>query len=73
MSDMHECFRTLNDHLSAHNVKLAFGMQITADMDMKLRLLVGTEKINTAIRKPGPHVVASHCPFCGAKLEGGAA
>lgn len=72
MSDMHECLRAVNEHLSAHNVKLAFGLQIT-DMGMKLRLLIGTEKINTAIRKPVPNVMASHCPFCGEKLEGGAA
>ena len=69
----HECFKKFDSALAAHNGKLAFALQVTGGLGLRSRLLIATEKLNKARRQPVPHVVASYCPFCGVKLEGGAA
>lgn len=73
MSESHPCFGEFNKELAKHNLKLSMGIQITQGLGLKSRLLVATEKIDKSKRKPGPSVMASFCPFCGIKLEGGAA
>lgn len=69
----HECFKKFDDHLAAHNGRLAMGLQVTEKMGLNARLLIATEKIDKAKRKPVPSVMATFCPFCGVNLEGGAA
>lgn len=73
MNQSHTCFDQLNQHLKPHNGRLAMGIQITETMGLQGRLLIATEKIDKTKRKPVPSVMASFCPFCGVKLEGGAA
>jgi len=74
MSTKHPCFEMFNQHLAPHNSQLAMGIQITETMGLKARLLIATEKIDKTRRsKTAPSVMANFCPFCGEKLEGGAA
>ena len=73
MSSKHSCFKQFDEKLAEHNGRLAMGVQVTKDLGLKARLLIATEKIDKAKRKPIPVVMASYCPFCGEKLEGGAA
>lgn len=68
----HECFKKFNEALIQQNGRLAMALQVTETMGLRERLLVATEKIDKTKRKPVPMVTASFCPFCGAKLEGGA-
>lgn len=69
---MCDCATRMNAHLAKFNGRLATGLQITPSMDLKSRLLVGTEKIDPKKRKPVPSVMASFCPFCGEKAMGDA-
>lgn len=71
----HECFKRFDEVLANHNGRLAFSLQVTDGLGLRGRLLIATEKLNKAIRKPVPNVVATHCPFCGVHLdsEGGEA
>ena len=69
----HACFKKFDDHLREHNGRLAVGLQVTEGRGLRARLLIATEKIDKAKRKPVPSVMATFCPFCGEKLEGGAA
>jgi hypothetical protein len=69
----HDCFNKFDEHLHAHNGRLAMGLQVTEKMGLRARLLIATEKIDKSKRKTVPSVMASFCPFCGVKLEGGAA
>lgn len=69
----HACFKQFDDHLKEHNGRLSMGLQVTEGLGLQARLLIATEKIDRAKRKPVPSVMASFCPFCGVKLEGGAA
>ena len=59
--------KQVNENLAAHNGKLETAFQVTNDMGIKMRLLVATEKVDKAKRKPVPAVTASFCPFCGEK------
>lgn len=69
----HACFKKFDDHLKEHNGRLSMGLQVTEGLGLQARLLIATEKIDRAKRKPVPSVMASFCPFCGVTLEGGAA
>lgn len=71
MSTRHACFERFDQKLVEHNGRLAMGLQVTEGLGLKARLLIATEKIDKAKRKPVPSVMASYCPFCGVKLEGG--
>ena len=64
-----DCMKLVNEKLATHNGRLATGFQMTADMGIKMRLLLATEKIDKHKRKPVPSVTAPYCPFCGAKAE----
>ena len=64
-----DCMKLVNEKLAAHNGRLATGFQLTADMGIRKRLLLATEKIDKNKRKPVPSVTASYCPFCGVKAE----
>ena len=68
----HDCFEKFDAKLAEHNGRLAIGLQVTKTMGLKARLLIATEKIDKSKRGPVPSVMASYCPFCGVKLEGGA-
>jgi len=64
-----DCMKQVNEKLASHNGRLATGFQMTADMGIKMRLLLATEKLDKKKRKPVPTVTASYCPFCGTKAE----
>ena len=64
-----DCMKLVNEKLAAHNGRLATAFQLTADMGIRMRLLLATEKIDKNKRKPVPSVMASYCPFCGTKAE----
>ncbi len=64
-----DCMKLVNEKLAAHNGRLATGFQMTANMGIKMRLLLATEKLDKTKRKPVPSVTASYCPFCGTKAE----
>ncbi len=64
-----DCMKQVNEKLASHNARLATGFQMTADMGIKMRLLLATEKLDKKKRKPVPTVTASYCPFCGTKAE----
>ena len=66
---MCDCLKQVNEGLVAHNGKVSTGFQITADMGIKMRILIATEKLDKAKRKPVPALTASFCPFCGEKFE----
>ena len=68
---MCNCANEVNEQLAERgaNTRLAFAFQITKDMGLIDRLLVGVEKVDKAKRKPPMAVCASFCPFCGTKLE----
>jgi hypothetical protein len=67
-----DCMKLVDEKLAAHNGRLATGFQITADMGIRMRLLLATEKLDKKKRKPVPSVTASYCPFCGTKAEAAA-
>lgn len=66
---MCDCMKKMNEYLESHNGRIATGLQVTADMSLKERYLVATEKIDKAKRKPIPNVVMGYCPFCGTRFE----
>ncbi len=65
-----DCMKLVNEKLASHNGRLATDFQIKADMGIKMRLLLATEKLDKKKRKPVPSVMASYCPFCGTLAEG---
>lgn len=66
---MCECVEKMNAALAPKNGKLAIAISISPDLStMTSRLMVATEKIDKAKRKPAPTALASYCPFCGEKL-----
>jgi hypothetical protein len=71
MSKKHDCIERINEQLKPFNTALAMAI----DLSGKNRELiqVATVKADTADRKKPSAMFASHCPFCGVKLEGGAA
>ena len=64
-----DCMKLVNEKLAAHNGRLATAFQLTADMGIRMRLLLATEKIDKNKRKPVPSVMAFYCPFCGTEAE----
>lgn len=66
---MCDCLTLVNEQLAARNGRVATGFLMTPDMDVKLRVLVATEKLDKAKRKPVPPLSAAFCPFCGQKVE----
>ena len=66
---MCECVKLVNVKLAHHNGKVATGFMLTGDMGIKMRVLIATEKVDKARRKPVPPLTASFCPFCGTKVE----
>lgn len=70
---MCDCIKKFDEKLVEHNGRLAMAMQVTETLGLRARLLIATEKIDKTKRKPVPAVMASFCPFCGEKMEGGGA
>lgn len=69
----HECFNKFDEALKPVNGRLAFAFTISRDqLDLGMRLMVATEKLDPSKRKKIPAVMASYCPFCGASLIGSA-
>lgn len=66
---MCDCIKKVNASLAEHNGQLAFGFVINEGMGLKQRILISTEKLDKAKRKPVPYVTASHCPFCGSRFD----
>lgn len=66
---MCNCLKQVNESLADHNGKVATGFLMTADMGVKQRVLIATEKVDKAKRKPVPALTAAFCPFCGMRAE----
>lgn len=66
---MCDCVKKFDEALAPRNGRIAMAIQVTQDLDLRARLLVKTEKIDSSKRKPVPDVMASYCPFCGVKLD----
>ena len=71
MSQKHDCIQRINEQLTAHNTRIAQAI----DFSGKNRELiqVATVKADEGVRKKPSAMFATFCPFCGVKLEGGAA
>ena len=67
-----KCIEQLNEVLASQNARIATAFQVTESLDVRMKILVATERIDQNTRKALPVVAASHCPFCGVKLGGGA-
>lgn len=65
---MHECFEKFDKALAEKNGRLAFAFTLSDKLDLGMRLLIATEKLDKTKRKAVPAVMASYCPFCGTKL-----
>lgn len=66
---MCDCVNKFDEALAPKNGRIAMAMQVTESMDLRYRLCVSTEKLDSSKRKPVPLVMASYCPFCGVKLD----
>lgn len=67
----HACFEKFDGRLEPYNARLAFALTYTEKKgldQLEARLLITTEKTDKHKRGAVPSVVATHCPFCGAKL-----
>lgn len=64
-TESHKCFAAADKALAEHNTGIDYVYSIT-DSDVRVR--IGTYKLNTAKRGKAKTLLASHCPFCGAKL-----
>ena len=64
------CVKKVNEQLAAQNGRLAVGFSVTRDNRMITRLIIGTEKVSSGVRKKPPIVSATFCPFCGTKFDG---
>lgn len=62
---MCDCADKMNEALKPHNTRLSSLTQITSTMDLRARIQVATEKIDSKVRKPARAVAATFCPFCG--------
>lgn len=64
---MCDCIAKLDEKLKNHNGKIALAILLPAEGSNQLRsrVLVQTEKLDSAKRKKVPTVMASYCPFCG--------
>lgn len=66
---MCDCIKKVDEALASHNGKLSVGFGLTPENSLVLRLMIGTEKIDKAKRKPVPYVYAAYCPFCGESMS----
>lgn len=60
----HKCIKAAEKLLAKQNTRLTAAFVIGGDT----RLVVATEKIDPKKRARPLTMMASHCPFCGAKL-----
>lgn len=66
---MCDCAENLNKLLVEKNTRLLFATLIDKDLNLKSRLSIATEKIDSKIRKPMPIITGQFCPFCGEREE----
>jgi hypothetical protein len=66
-----KCIEAMNKHLAAKNTRLAQALTVNATtgskMEMGVRLIVETVKIDEKKRGKPHTALASFCPFCGKK------
>ena len=65
---MCDCLKRVNEQLAPYNGKVATGFIITDELGVEMRVLIATEKVDKAKRKPLPPLTAAFCPFCGAEV-----
>jgi hypothetical protein len=71
MSDTHDCVKRVNDQLREYNTRLASA--ISFSQPERELIALETVKADPFVKKKPVVMYASHCPFCGVKLKGGAA
>lgn len=62
----HDCVDRINGLLAEHNTQL---MQVITFGPGPERIALATQKLDDKVRKKPVLFFASHCPFCGIKLE----
>lgn len=60
----HKCIREANKKLEGSNTILVYNILNPN------HIVVATQKLDKSFRTKALTVIASHCPFCGEKLEG---
>jgi hypothetical protein len=60
---IHRCFRDVNKELAKHNTRLACNL-----LDPN-HVFVETETVEKKRGARPKKLIATHCPFCGVKLE----
>ena len=71
---MCNCITMMDEQLEEHNTRLEIPIQIaqkSLDMQAVQRVTISTVKINSRRHKGPITLLASFCPFCGAKYRGG--
>jgi len=64
------CNNVINEKLKLHNAKLAGAFSIDAGKLEGHSIIITTETTTPGRRRKSvPLVLASHCPFCGEKLQ----
>ena len=71
MSAKHDCIKRINEQLKPFNTALSMAVDFSGKNRELIQL--ATVKADSTNRKKPSAMFASHCPFCGVKLEGGAA
>lgn len=65
---MCNCVTAVNERLAKGNGQLSFGLMLDGNRLIG-RLLLKTQKVNSARPLRAPLVWAAFCPFCGAKVD----
>lgn len=67
---MCDCHKAVNARLAVSNAKIAYGFMYEQADGMKLSPpLIVIEKINKTVRGKLPVLLATCCPFCGARYD----
>lgn len=70
MSQKHDCILRIDEQLTAHNTRIAQAIDFSGENRELIQ--VATVKADASVRKKPVAMFATFCPFCGAKLKGGA-
>lgn len=63
-----DCATKADKKLAEHNTAIDWAWLIAPTGRTEHRLQIKTRKVDTKSRKPATILVATFCPFCGAKL-----